>query len=146
MLFAFAAPLSHLSAKNCQGAISRLVIFAVLHSFGLAEGATDIVDLRPPAQAGGYRQAKIVVEVEGKLTLNADGQEVKHLPLRAKAELQYVERAVSQAEQWSNARLIRYYTSAEAKIRLHQSDLVNALRSERRLIVVDSDPKRCVVF
>ena len=85
MLFVFAAPLSHLSIKNRRRAICGLVTFAWLHALAPAGRATDVVDLHPATQAGGYRQAKVVVEVEGKLKLNADGEEVKHLPLKGKA-------------------------------------------------------------
>jgi hypothetical protein len=108
--------------------------------------AADLVDLRPPTEAGGYRQVRVIVEVEGKLKLNADGQEVKHLPIKAQAELNYVERVLSQTKQWSDLRLIRSYQSAEAKLRLRDAEIENRLRDDRRIIVVQSDSKRAVQF
>lgn len=89
---------------------------------------------------------KVLVEVEGKLKLNADGQEVKHLPLKVQGELQYVERVLSQSKQWSDVRLVRLYQSAQAKIRLHESDLIHELRPERRLVAVESHSKNAVLF
>jgi hypothetical protein len=150
MLFAFAAAIF----RRPRGirpvrlrlipALALLYVTVVLSAPALA--ASDVVDFRPAAQMGSYRQAKVVVEVEGKLKLNADGQEVKHLPLKVQGELNYVERVLSQSKQWSEARLVRSYQSAQAKIRLHESDLTNELRPERRIIAVESNAKDSVLF
>jgi len=83
-----------------------------------------------------YRQAKLLVEIEGKLKLNGDSKEIKHVPLKATGELHYFERLLPASKKDAATRLIRDYQSAKAKIRLHESDIANELRPERRLIGV----------
>jgi hypothetical protein len=112
----------------------------------LAAPKDPTIDLRPGAQPNSYREVKAIVEVEGKLKLNADGQDVKHLPIKVNGELHYVERVLSQAKQWSDVRLVRSYQSAQAKIRLHQSDLTTDLRPDRRLVVLESSSSDAVQF
>jgi hypothetical protein len=153
MLFVFASPIFQIGQLAQAVPITRHW-FATASVLGLitlpltlvASPATDIVDFRPATQVGSYRQIKVVVEVEGKLKLNADGQDVKHLPIKVQGELQYVERVLSQAKQWNDVRLVRTYQSARANIRLHESDLTNGLRPERRLIAVESGDKAAVLF
>jgi hypothetical protein len=108
--------------------------------------ANEPVDFRPAAKAGSFRQAKVIVEVEGKLKLNADGKEVKHLPFKVAGELHYIERVLSQAKSWTDVRLLRSYRSAQAKLRLHESDLTTELRPDRRLVAVQSSAKEVVQF
>jgi hypothetical protein len=149
MLFAFEAAIFHRSLRAISGhrlglsAVCIACLAASLPSEALAEG--EIVDFRPATQVGSFRQAKVVVEAEGKLKLNADGQEVKHLPLKVQGELQYVERVIAQSKQWTEARLVRSYQAAEAKIRLHESELSTELRPERRLIAVESSASNSVL-
>src|SRR5437016_6320875 len=141
MLFAFRAlffrtrRLPQWSSHQVLPALAFVLTAAALFSEKTEAG--DPVDLRPATAAGSCRQAKVVVEVEGKLKLNADGQEIKHLPLKVHAELQYVERVLTSARHWSEVRLIRAYRTAEAKIRLHESELASELGPERRLIAVE---------
>ena len=150
MLFAFAAAIFRNTAACLAGrniaetAIVALFLTATVAP--LARAATDTVDFRPAAKAGSFRQSKVIVEVEGKLKLNADGKEVKHLPLKVQGELHYIERVLSQAKSWSDVRLLRSYQSAQAKIRLHESDLTTELRTDRRLIAVQSSAKEAVHF
>src|SRR5215471_8913680 len=100
MLFVFEAAILHGYRRRvaaCRGAILLLLTLA-----GRAEPAMpELVDLRPSAPAGSYRVCKVVVDVEGNLKLNAEGKEISHLPLKAKAELEYAERVLGQAKQWS---------------------------------------------
>lgn len=104
------------------------------------------MELRPATQPGSYRQARAIIEVEGKLKLNADGQEIKHLPLKVHAELQYSERLLASAKQFSECRFVRAYKTAEAKIRLSESELTSELRPERRLIAVESAGKDAILY
>jgi hypothetical protein len=87
---------------------------------------------------------RALVEVEGKLKLNPDGQEVKHLPLKVAAELQYAERVLSESKQWSEVRLVRSYQVAKAKIQLRESEIANELRDDRRIVLVESGFKEVV--
>jgi len=123
---------------------SAIGMICAIASWAFADN--DIVDFRPGAQVGSQRESKVLMEVEGKLKLNADGQEVKHLPIEVHGELQYVERVLAQGKQWTEVRLARSYRTAEAKIRLHESGLKNELRPERRLMVVESNAKGSTLF
>ena len=108
--------------------------------------AAQVVDLRPAPPASGHQQVRVVLEVEGKLKLNPDGKEVQHVPMKATAELQYVERTLHAAKGTTNLRAARYYQKAEAKIKLRETDLTNALRDDRRLIVLDGEQPRPMLF
>jgi hypothetical protein len=88
----------------------------------------------------------VLLEVEGKLKVNPDGKEVQHVPITAKAELEYVERVLSAGKSWEQVRLTRHYNKAEAKIRLRENELPNALRDERRMIVLDGRTAEAVLF
>lgn len=150
MLFAFAA--ASLTQKSSFLAIAvrvvpaRAAILLTTSFIATSLAAGDVVDFRPAAQAGSVRQARLVVEVEGKLKLNADGKDVKHLPLKIEGELQYAERVLSQSKQWTETLCARTYHLARAKIHLHESDLTNELRPERRLIAVESTAKDAILF
>lgn len=149
MVFAFAALLFSAAPKFAQPRVQGLIATAILCFcfFCLARTVTAVetVDFRSPA-AIGYRQAKVLVEVEGKLKLNGEGQDVKHLPLKASAELQYVERVIPAGKQSSAVRLVREYQTAKAEIKLHESELKNELRPDRQLICVQSDSKATAFF
>src|SRR5438309_11236267 len=93
MLFAFAAAIFHnaatcLAGRNTAGT-ALAALFVTATATLPARAATDTVDFRPAAKAGSHRQSKVIVEVEGKLKLNADGKEVKHLPIKVHGELHY---------------------------------------------------------
>jgi hypothetical protein len=143
MLFAFAAAIFQ-NATAKQAVLGLAVSIALGES--AARAATDSYDLRPSAAGNTYRQAKVLVEVEGKLKLNADGKELKHLPIKVQGELQYVERVVKQSKQWTDVRLLRSYRTAKANLRLHQSDLTTTLRADRTLIAAAANEKQAVLF
>src|SRR2546423_6166607 len=113
MLFAFRAPLFRLWRRMPLPSHQLLPILAVLLTIGpgFFDKAlpAESVEFRPAIQRGGFRQAKAIIEVEGKLKLNADGQGIKHLPLKVHADLQYAERLLSATSQWSETRLLRAY-------------------------------------
>lgn len=144
MLFAFAAAIfpPRLGVRDSV-CLALLLIAAIAAP---APAANDVIDFSPATEVGKCRRAKVVIETEGKLKLNADGQEVKHLPLKVGGELNYVERVVSRDKQWSEVRLLRAYQSAQAKIRLHESELSSDLRKERRLISVESNAREAIFY
>src|SRR5262245_49141061 len=125
MLFAFAAAIFRNAAVSSGRKSTALTAGVSLFLISVLAfpvcAANETVDFRPAAKAGSFRQFKVIVEVEGKLKLNADGKEVKHLPLKVQGELNYVERVLSQTKSWTDVRLLRSYQSAQAKIRLHES-------------------------
>jgi hypothetical protein len=140
MLFVFDA-LIFRSVSKPPATASRLTAIAAAAVTALASvaplAANDVVDLRAPVRPGRFQQTKVVIETEGKLKLNADGQEVKHLPLKVRGELHYFERVLT-AKQWSEVRAVRAYQQAQATIRLHETELTTKLRPERRLAVLES--------
>jgi hypothetical protein len=150
MLFVFAAPIFFAAvqrrppaqARTRSGGIAATIVLAfALCACGqpqIAFAATDLIDLRPTTAAGSYRQVKALVAVEGNLKLNADGKEVQHLPLKVEAELQYAERVLSHAKQWSDFRLARSYATAQAHIRLRDSELKNQLRDDRQIVAAEA--------
>ena len=146
MLFVFATSIFEHSGRTAIG-----IACLISGCLAVRANAADLIDLRAPTQPAGYRSVKVVVEVEGKLKLNPDGQEVQHLPLKVAAELTYMERAAlsgaaSQPRQWAAAKLLRSYRSATAKITLRETELTNSLRDERRLICLDPGDKQVVLF
>src|SRR5438552_18905901 len=126
MLFAFAAVIQRLVDRF----YGRVGLIAALFSSAILPAAEPIDFTKRAAIE--YRQAKLVVEVEGKLKLNGDSKEMKHVPLKATGELHYFERLLPAVKKGAATRLIRDYQSAYAKIRLHESDIANELRPERR--------------
>lgn len=108
--------------------------------------AADTYRLRPANIADRIERVRTIVEVEGQLRLNADGSEVKHLPLSVKADLSYTQRTLEAAEGFKQMRLIRHYDTAEAKIKLKDSELTNGLRDVRRQIVVEAKQGQATFF
>jgi hypothetical protein len=143
MVFAFAARTLRLRCFAQSGFVAVTLLAAVLSD---RCSYAQVVDLRATSAAGSHQQVRVILEVEGKLKLNTDGKEVQHVPIKATAELQYVERALQAGKQASGPRAARHYQKAEAKIRLRDTDLTNSLREDRRLIVLDGDRPLPVLF
>ncbi len=135
-----------MSVELARSTSARIVLLwsLLISPVALAEDKTYL--FRPAQAAGWHQQAKIVVEVEGDLKLNPDGSAVKHLPLKVEAELQYVERTLEAGGALANVRTVRSYAQATAKIRLRDTELTNALRDDRRLIISQSDEKQAATF
>jgi hypothetical protein len=143
MLFVFAAArLLQYHTSNLAFSLSA----ALAASFSTLAIASDLVDLKPATIGGSHRQVRMLVDSNGKLKLNADGQEVKHLPLKVEGELLYAERVLARGKTWLDTRVARHYQKASAKIRLHESDLTTDLRLERRLIAVESSAAQSLTF
>ena len=104
------------------------------------------VDLRPPRSSDGYRRVRAVIQVEGKLKVNADGQGVRHVPLKGEAEWDFTQRTLSHADDWLRVHLVRRYHTARSQVTLHRSPLEHQLREERRLLVVESGPSAATLF
>jgi hypothetical protein len=147
MLFAFAAllfpdtPFICVLKSQLAKAIAALLF---LSAAGNLSAEDQTVEFK--AQIAPYQQAKVQVEFEGKLKLNGDNKELKHIPLKAQAELQYLQRTASIGKQSPDLRLIREYQTAKADIRLHESDIANELRDDRRMICVQTGSKGTTIF
>jgi hypothetical protein len=136
MVFAFAASsfdLSRTVSNWSRPALAVVVLLAMGSAAAIAADA-QVVNLTASTTGSGYQEVRVVVEVEGKLKVNSDGKEVQHVPLKATANLQYVERLLSATNPGGPCTVVRHYQQAEAKIRLRETDLTNSLRDERRLI------------
>jgi hypothetical protein len=133
MVFAFAAASFDRSRNVARSAgLGLLGLIAVASAISpLAYGQE--VNLSASNSGSGYQEVRVVIEVEGKLKVNPDGKEVQHVPLKATADLQYVERAL-EGKLRSGPTVVRHYQQAEAKIRLRDTDMTNSLREERQLI------------
>ena len=105
----------------------------------------------------GHNQAvKIAIDVTGQLKLNADGKEVRKLPMQVKGTLEYVERqlptvpAPAKADGKTTAATIgrwaRYYQTAVAKITLAEQPVEQGLREDRRLFAINNEPTAAVLF
>lgn len=88
------------------------------------------------------RSVEAVLEVQGELKLNADGSEVTRLPMQAEGKLAYEERLVGDGQASPSGRSVRYYTTAEANIRLGEGGFQPKLDGDHRLIVARSDDGR----
>jgi hypothetical protein len=124
---------------------------ALLLVAGQAHAAPETFQLRANIAAGSQQQVKVVVETTGDLKLNADGSEVKRLPIKVEANLSYVERilAVGQSTTASNyaaLKVVRSYAQADANLRLRDTELSEHLRDERRLVIAESTEKQATTF
>ncbi len=112
-----------------------------------ADRAADATyQLRASVATGFHQQVKVVVETVGDLKLNADGSEVKRLPIKVEANLAYVERTLTVADNLSTLKVVRHYAEADAKLRLRESDLVHRLRDDRRLVIAEATEKQATTF
>lgn len=142
MVFAFAA-------RTLQGqltiGVATTTLLAITLGFGRL-GFAQEVDLRTVPAAGSHQRVKVILDVEGQLKLNADGQGIKHIPIKAQAELEYVERTLQTGNSWADLRTARSYQKATAKIRLRESDLIHELSNGRRLVVLDAGLSQATLF
>lgn len=89
---------------------------------------------------------RVAIESVGDLKLNADGSEVKRLPIKVEANLAYVERTLAAAGQLATLKVVRHYAEADAKVRLRDSELNHRLRDDRRLVVVEATENEATTF
>lgn len=125
-----------------------IAIFALSGSLALA---ADTADLTYTPQVGETQIVKAVVEVTGDLKLNADGTKVERLPIQVTAELDYVQRLTTAGgapgtKAATDGRMLRYYRSATAKMKLRDSEMQQTLADDRRLIVADVAGDEALLF
>ena len=124
--------------RSFQIAVKLVSLLALLAASATghrhAAAATGELDLSAGRRNGQVQQVTTVVEVRGKLTVNPDGQDVRRLPMEAKAELRYAEKFLPPAT-GASVTTIRHYSQAEADIRIQETPLKQSLRPDRRLMV-----------
>ena len=90
-------------------------------------------DLKPSQSLGKFQRVKVVLEVNGKLKLNAAGSSVSKLPIKVKGELLYDERMLAAVP--GQRKHARYYHRAQATIEVQRTRKQTELPENRRLIV-----------
>ncbi len=85
------------------------------------------------------QRVKLAVEVAGQMKMNPSGREVKYLPLSVSAELNFLQRRLPELKDSAAVRLVRHYSSAEAKFNLKNTEFSEKLREDRRLIVLQTE-------
>lgn len=123
-----------------------LIVAALLCLIRMHVVRAETYQFRPAQSPGWHQQVKVIVEVEGNLKLNPDGSDVKHLPLKVTADLQYVERTLAAGSALASSRTVRNYSQATASIKLRETEITNTLRDDRRLIASDSGEKQSTAF
>ena len=140
-----------LLVDSIQGRLSRIFrtsrlfrggqygLLMVACSFFLTTNAyaESTYDLSTRPEVGNLQQVQAVLEVQGELSLNADGSEVRRLPLVVRGRVLYHERlleAGSEDVPWA-ARSVRHYIEAAADIEIGKGKLAPKLDSGCRMIV-----------
>lgn len=117
----------------------------LLATCSLASGAETAYDLSTDYPSGLTQQVRVVIEVAGELKVNADGKEVKRLPLEVAAEMAYSERRL-EADRADFSHTVRQYQTAAATIRIQKSETKQSLRDDRRLIAAEVRPDGATLF
>jgi hypothetical protein len=111
----------------------------------LVSGAEATYDLSADYPRGFQQQVRVIVEVAGDLKVNADGKDVKRLPLKVAAEMLYSERRLA-ADRADFSHTVRQYETAQATIRIQNSETKQTLRDDRRLIAAEVRPDNATLF
>jgi hypothetical protein len=127
---------------------AKFRIFALLATFltfSTASPAGEEIAISLTARTvPGYAQhLKLVVEVAGELKLNADGKEVRRVPVSVEANAEFQEQW--KAADGSAARSMRQYRKCEAKIRIQDKEITHALRADRQLLACSRAKDRVVL-
>lgn len=127
---------------------------AKCHTFGLLAACIALSTASPAGEQtailvsartvpGSAQQLKLVVEVAGQLKLNADGKEVRRVPVAVEANAELQERW--QAAEGAAAGSVRQYRTCEAKIRIQDKEFTHALRADRHLLACERGKDRVVL-
>jgi hypothetical protein len=85
------------------------------------------------------QRVKLAVEVAGQMKMNPTGRDLKYLPLSVTAELNFLQRRLPELKDSAAVRLVRHYSTAEAKFNLKNTEFSEKLRDDRRLIVLQTE-------
>jgi hypothetical protein len=90
------------------------------------------------------QNVKVVIEVAGDLTFNAEEKKLKKLPITVEANLLYGEKFLPGTT--DGPRSIRNYQDAQAKMQINGKDIPQVLRSDRRIVVMQPKGDETVLF
>lgn len=134
------------STESLSSEISRRNFLRVSAAAGLlaagsgaAYAAEESLLLAVKSTDSRAQQVKLAVEVAGQMKMNPTGREVKYLPMSVTAELNFLQRRLPELKDSAAVRLVRHYSSAEAKFNLKNTEFSEKLRDDRRLIVLQTD-------
>jgi hypothetical protein len=127
---------------------AKFRIFALLTTFvgfstASPAGEETAISLSARTVPGYAQQLKLVVEVAGELKLNADGKEVRRVPVSVVANAEFQERW--KAAEGSVSGTMRQYRKCEAKIRIQDKEITHALRADRQLLACSRAKDRVVL-
>ncbi|MEK6239289.1 MAG: hypothetical protein N2C14_31615 [Planctomycetales bacterium] len=122
----------------------RAALFGVILTVFAASGSQNVsaaekeYRLQARIPQGQLTRVRMQLEVEGQLKL-LDADKKRDLPLKVNAQFDYHERFVQGTpSQLGGLRSVRYYQRPRAEIEIGKGESQSELRSDRRLIVVDS--------
>jgi hypothetical protein len=101
--------------------------------------AEDTYDLSSRPDVGDLQQVQAVLEVKGELSLNADGSQVRRLPLVVQGRVAYHERLLETGIEdvpWA-ARSVRHYSQAAADMEIGKGKISPKLGDECRTVVAE---------
>lgn len=102
-------------------------------------------DLRPQVRSGQTTRTKVILEMAGKLKINASGKRPTESPIQVAGHFTYDER-VTEADEGIARQSFRSYSEAEAELEMKNGTLKPALRPERELIGVGLLDQRFVLY
>ncbi len=116
-----------------------LSLFGTMSQIEAAESVILKVQPRPES----FQQVKVAIEVSGDLKINADGKEVRKVPMTVEANLLYHERFLPTEK---GLRTVRHFQEAAAVMTINSQPMQNTLRADRRLIGMQSIDDETTLF
>ncbi len=104
-------------------------------------------DLTPKRVVGELCHVRVQFELDGELTLKADGENPAKSPVKVKAQLAYDEKTLQMdAAGRAASSTVRHYESAQATIEYRQGALQPRLREDRRIVAVSAPGPHDVIL
>lgn len=129
--------------------LTATVAASALHAFSAnavrAAGGRSALKLQPEVAVGSQRRYTAVVEAEGTLRMNPDGRKVTTAPLKVLAQLKFDEKVLA-VDGIKTKQVVRYYTGAEATIKVDQHGFKNQLREDFRTMCVAAGAESATLF
>ncbi len=106
--------------------------------------ADDPLTLQTECHKGDITRVAINLEVDGQLTLTADGKP-ETLPMRVAAKFAYDEMRLDDCTSRVNRRSARFYTAVQAEFRIAKQSIIPQLREDRRLLLAEESGTGIVI-
>lgn len=123
-----------------RGFLRQTATVALVAASGLpAVAGEDKVLLAVNSDDTRAQRVRVAVEVAGQMKMNPTGKELKYLPMSVTADLNFSQRRLPGLKDSAAVRLVRQYHTAETKFNLKNNEFGQALRDDRRLIVLQTE-------